>query len=161
MSATIRKNTAGLDFIRAQVKIVKENYVKVGLLGQDAERSEGSLNNPTLGAVHELGSASSEPPVPRRSFIKEPLLSHLPKRLEQMGPEVWRKAILEKGALFALQVLGVEAENVIQGGFATGGYGRWQPLSPYTVEKKGSDAILIESAQMRKAIHSAVVKGKS
>lgn len=152
-------DTDKLEELRAALEPYKGSYVKVGILGDDARpKVPGKLSGPDLGAVHELGSASAQPPVPRRSFLKEPIIGQLPARIQAIGPAAWRKAILEKGVLFALKVLGVEAENVVQRGFATGGFGKWAPLAPYTVKKKGSAAILIERGFMRKAIHSAVVK---
>lgn len=156
-SALTRIDTDKLQEIRAQMAKAKGAYVKVGLLGQDSNRGE-ALNNPTLGLIHEEGSASAKPPVPRRSFLKEPLMAKLPEEIQAKGPVFWRKALLDKGVLYSLGVLGVQAENVVQEGFATGGFGRWKPLAPSTVRKKGSTAILIESSKMRKAVHSAVVK---
>ena len=160
-----RLNTDKLEELKKQLALAKGSYCKVGLLGRDSSRppEAGKItDNPSLGAVHELGSASAKPPVPRRSFLKEPLISHLPTQIQARGAEAWRKAILEKGVLFALQLLGVEAENVVQQGFRSGGFGQWAPLSPYTLKKKArlgrSLNILQERVIMRKAIHSAVVK---
>ncbi len=156
-------DTDRLEALRAALEPMKGSFVKVGILGDDARpKVPGKISGPDLGAVHELGSASAVPPVPRRSFLKEPIIAQLPPRIQAMGPVAWRKAILEKGVLYALALLGVEAENVVQRGFVTGGYGKWKPLKPYTVYKKAlgkkSTAILIERGFMRKAIHSAVVK---
>jgi hypothetical protein len=161
-STIIALNTDRLEDLKKQLLAAKGSYVKVGILGDSDDarpKVPGKLSGPTLGAVHELGSASAKPsPIPRRSFLKDPLISQLPERIQAMGPEAWRKAILEKGVLFALKVLGNEAENVVQRGFSTGGYGKWAPLAPYTIKKKGSTSILIERGFMRKAVHSAVVK---
>jgi hypothetical protein len=172
--STIRLNTDGLDLLRKQLAAAKGSAMKVGLLGDHAERGvvplsdtqmgplkPDKLNNPTLGLIHEKGSVSAKPPVPRRSWLKEPLESELPKRIREIGVEAWRKLILERGLIEALKFLGVEAVNVIDGGFATGGYGKWKELSPVTVALKGSDAILIETSQMRKAVSSALVKGRA
>lgn len=154
-------DTGKLAELRAQLKAYRGSYVKVGILGDDNRpKVPGKLSGPDLGAVHELGSASSTPPIPRRSFLKVPLIDQLPQAIQQRGPAYWRRAILEKGVLWSLQALGVEGENVVQQGFATGGFGKWQPLAPYTIKKKGAAAILIEKGFMRKAVHSAVVKGR-
>lgn len=161
-SSIVSLDTNRLRDLGEQLKAAKGSYVKVGILGDDARPKEaGKLSGPDLGAVHELGDASSKPPVPRRSFLKEPLIEQLPQAIQQKGPEFWEKALLEKGVLWSLAVLGVEGENVVQKGFDTGGYGKWLPLAPFTVrKKKGSTVILIEKGFMRKAVHSAVVKGK-
>ena len=53
--------------------------------------------------------------------------------------------------------LGVYAEETIQEAFNTGGWGVWPKLALSTVKRKGSSRILIETAQMRKAISSRVV----
>ena len=73
-STMTRVDTDKLEALRAQLEAAKGSYCKVGLLGKDADRGEtepGKItHNPSLGKVHELGSASAEPPVPRRSFLK-------------------------------------------------------------------------------------------
>ena len=166
--STVQLNTTELTALKERLAPVKGSYVKVGLLVDAADRGvvplgsgygpikPSGLNNPTLGLIHEKGSTSQR--IPRRSFLEEPLKTRLPERIRQVGAATWRKLILQKGPVVALQFLGVEGENVVQGAFDTGGYGRWAPLSQVTIDKKGSDAILIETAQMRKAVRSAVVK---
>jgi hypothetical protein len=45
----------------------------------------------------------------------------------------------------------------VQEAFDTRGFGSWKPNAPETVELKGSDAPLIDSAQMRHAVDSRAV----
>ena len=171
--STIKLNTRRMEELRVQLATAKGSYVKVGILGDSADRGvvplgntpgplqPSKLNNPTIGLIQEKGSVSVKPPIPRRSFLQIPLETQMPARIKAVGAARWEKLIIEKGPLVALQFLGVEAENVVQVGFDTRGYGRWAPNAPYTIRKKGVDNPLIDSAQMRNAIHSAVVKGRS
>ena len=55
-----------------------------------------------------------------------------------------------------LELLGVYGESIVQEAFETGGFGTWEPLSQETVEAKGSNSILIDTAQLRRSITSKV-----
>jgi hypothetical protein len=137
--------------------------VKVGVLANKAGRfdilqtKQDGINNPTLGLVHEFGSHSLG--IPARSFLRVPLAEELPKKLRQIGEAVWKALLLSKGLFNALEQMGLAGVQVVEGAFRTGGYGRWQPLSAFTIRKKGSSAILIDSGQLRRSISSAVVGG--
>jgi hypothetical protein len=166
----VRLNVTKLRELRAEMQAAGKSYVKIGLLGSSANRGQvplGSeigpfkpdkLNNPTLGLIHEKGCQSANPPVPRRSFLQIPLEKELTPAIKSVGGKKWENLILTKGIRAALTYLGVMAENVVQKGFATGGYGRWKPLAASTIARKGSTDILMETDQMRRAIHSEVVR---
>lgn len=150
--------------------MAKDSYCKVGLLGDNADRGvvplgngmgplkPDKLNNPTLGLIHEKGSVDSKPPLPRRSFLQVPLEEQLPLRIREIGVEAWRRLVIDKGLIAALTFLGIEATNVIDKGFATGGYGKWKGNRPRTIKRKGHSTVLVDSAQLRKAVHSVVIK---
>lgn len=174
-SATL--NTAGFERLRKTLHEGRSMRVRVGVLGNKAERldedwNKEKINNPTLGAVHEFGSKLRN--IPARSFLRMPLLLMLPKRISEIGRAVWRGLVFEHGLEFALKRLGIAGESIVQEAFATGGFGQWAPLSPryrrwkeaFTRKKTGkkgpvSVAILILSAQLRKAVTSRVVKGRA
>lgn len=129
---------------------------KVGIFSDHAKREEGELTNVEIGIKHEFGSFSER--IPRRSFLKEPLVLKREELLERIEKNI--KANIDKvgGAERTFAILGVYAEAIIQEGFATGGYGTWKPLSAKTVDSKGNSQILIDSSQLRKSIISKVEK---
>ncbi len=169
----VRKDTSGFDDVRRALAEGRSLRVKVGVLGNKAERQDEDwnkekINNPTLGAIHEFGSKTRN--IPARSWLRMPLTLFLPKRVDQIGRHVWRALILRRGLKEALKDLGVLAESVIQEAFATGGFGQWAPLSAryarwkmaFTRRKSGKIgpvriAILILSGQLRKSVTSRVV----
>lgn len=129
---------------------------KVGIFSDHAKREEGKLTNVEIGIKHEFGSFSEK--IPRRSFLKEPLVLKRKELLKRIEKNI--KANIDKvgGAERTFAILGVYAEAIIQEGFATGGYGTWKPLSAKTVASKGNSQILIDSSQLRKSIISKVEK---
>lgn len=159
-SNTVKLNMEGFELLQQQLEAAKGSIVRVGVLGSGAGRSNepGSedLNNAEIGLKQEFGSVTDHIPV--RSFLRMPLNTQLPKKLQQIGQAAWIGLIKEDGLEFALKELGVLAENVVQQGFATRGYGQWAPNAPYTIRKKGSSQPLIHTAQLRRSITSEVTK---
>lgn len=155
---------------------VKENYVvRVGILGskgtQTHQRKEtGELkkggghktgagasdqSNADIGLEHEKGVKSKN--LPRRSWLVNPLEDHISEYFEKLGAEVI-KDMLVKQPEPAYNALGVNALQIIQKGFETGGYGKWKPLKAMTIANKKSSQILIDTGQLRKSITFQVVK---
>ncbi len=85
-----------------------------------------------------------------------PLMLHLGPALMAQGKGLLR-ILREQGVKRFLGLIGATGEDVVQEAFATGGWGAWPKLAPSTVAAKHSSAILIESAQMRKAVSSRVI----
>jgi hypothetical protein len=181
--AHVTSNLTGLERLLADSN---EGFVvRVGILGslgrKKDERKEygelksrgghkttdeaSDLTNADIGLAHEMGVASRN--LPQRSWLRTPLEDHLPGHFEKLGDEVI-KDILEKQDKKAYEELSVVCEQIIQMGFATGGYGKWAPLKLSTLEgkhkkfsyftKEANDSILVDSGQLRKSITSAVVK---
>lgn len=130
----------------------KKMVVKVGIMGQKVARGDGPTNA-DIGAKHEYGSFSEH--IPMRSFLRMPL--------HQKGEEIIadtarhsKEAMVAGNIKQVLVNLGVACETVIGKAFATGGFGQWKPLAPFTVEQKGHSLILIESRQLERAITSKV-----
>ena len=113
--------------------------------------------NAEVGLIHEFGSVSDH--IPARSFLRVPLITQLPKKLQLIGQKVWSDLITQRGLLHALENLGLIGMQIVDMGFATGGYGKWAPNAPVTIYIKGSAHPLINSAQLRKSIGMVVVKG--
>lgn len=155
------------DALKALLKGIEEKLVvRVGILGEKPREQEESksktkkeakkepLSNADIGLIHEKGSKSRN--IPRRSWLQVPLEDHLPKFFSKLGPEVIQKIIQEQNVK-AYELLGIECERLIEIGFDTRGYGKWPAIKISTAAHKGSDAILIDSGQLRKSVTSAVV----
>jgi hypothetical protein len=115
------------------------------------------LSNADIGAIHEFGYKEGN--IPERSWLRAPVMLYLPPTLERRGKQLWRIVISKRGVVAALKLLGVTAEKVIHEAFETGGFGKWPDLKKATIKRKGSSAVLIDTAQLRQSVRSAVVKG--
>lgn len=121
--------------------------------GQNAE----GLTNPEIAAKHEFGLG-----VPRRSMLRMPLHLHGDKVVAAAKADAARSLreaarAPKKTAEKVLKRVGIAAEGLVDEAFETGGFGSWKPLAPLTVELKGSAAILIDTAQLRRAVDSRAV----
>jgi hypothetical protein len=114
----------------------------------------GAPNNAEIGAAHEFGIVDKN--LPARSWLRMPIITELPSALSVTNKDLWHRVIITKGILGALALLGAYAFDVIQLAFDTGGFGHWAALSKRTIARKGSAAILIDTAQMRQAITAEV-----
>lgn len=179
----VRTDTDLLEKIEDDFRRNGKARVRVGVLGSHTLRTEGAMSNADIGAAHEFGvdggfsnhpSASrrkklawpnhSNNHLPARSWLRMPVLTHMPDQLPKNGRGVWQEVIVKKGVLGALAVLGAFAVRSIQMAFSTGGFGTWEALKPSTVRRKiakgrgqGGTSILIDSAQLRQSVTSEVV----
>ncbi len=144
---TLQRQLTELELMRAQVGLFKDTAGR----SADAGRIQ---DNPSLGFVHEFGSIKKN--IPERSFLRMPLTLHLGAIILAKGTD-WLWLLRNRGAKRLMQFLGAVAEDVVQEAFSTRGYGAWPALKAETVRRKKSSAILIESAQMRKAIAYRVI----
>lgn len=126
---------------------------KVGILGNASGR-DGGITNAEIGAKHEFGSLSEG--IPRRSFLNDPLVEKR-KDFVKAEAKIIADNLAEKNGIKKIfRKAGAKAEEIIQQAFATGGFGKWAPLSEKTIDQKGSSSILIDTAQLRKSISSEV-----
>lgn len=182
-AGTVRTDTDTLDRLLLDFKKNGKARVHVGVLGGHTIRTEGAMSNADLGAAHEFGvdggylnHASSarrkklagpnhsDNHLPARSWLRMPVLSHMPDEIKRTGRAVWQAAVVKRGVRGALDLLGVFALRSIQMAFATGGFGAWEALKAATVRRKrakgrgaGAVAILIDSAQFRQSVTAEVV----
>lgn len=133
-----------------------QQHWSVGAVAKPKASSEEQLTNADIGLRHEFGSLAEK--LPMRSFLRMPLFVHLSERMREIGEGFWLALISKKGLWQGLRTLGIQAEATVQTAFKTGGWGQWPALSQYTVQLKGSSSILIDTAQLRQSITSAVVK---
>lgn len=150
-----------LSKLRTFVKGLDDKHVvKVGIFGshnsreKDAARGSGaSLTNAQIGAKHEFGSFTEG--IPMRSFLRMPLSLKSDQILKEAS--VGLLPLLAAGKMVPiLKRLGFICENVIQQAFSSGGFGQWKANAPFTVQKKGPAAILIDTSQLRRSIASKV-----
>lgn len=148
----------------------RRKLVQVGLFADTANRraEPGRIeDNPSLGAVHEFGLSFTRKrdrattTIPRRSFLQMPLSLYLKNELDRIRLSLgWYLTSAKKdggGAEEFLKRFGQAATDVVDRAFATGGFGHWPALRPETIRRKRSAAILIETAQLRKAVSFRVV----
>lgn len=101
-------------------------------------------------AVHEYGSANGD--IPERSMLRVPFKV---KEAEVGGIMLQQFTAVAEGrrdAMTALGRAGVGLVNIVKQAFRTGGFGRWKPLDPETVKRKGSNDILEDTRVMRNSI---------
>tara|TARA_R110000751_G_scaffold299695_4_gene411070 strand:- start:14848 stop:15321 length:474 start_codon:yes stop_codon:yes gene_type:complete len=131
--------------------------IKVGILGNSSARGgDSGLTNAQVGLSHEFGTLDGK--TPQRSFLRQPLQLKGKELLNESLAVIKKDIAVDKGNEKILKKIGFAAENVIQGAFETGGYGKWDALSPETIANKGSSSILIDQGELRKSITSTVVK---
>lgn len=156
--STVRSDRRALTKLRRDLKVLVKGRAQVGLFAEKSMRSDGETN-PQIGAYHEqpkdmeFGSIARK--LPQRSFLRMPLMTQLtPQRLNKIP---WYRLLLRDGPKKLLTRFGLMGEEVVQEAFSTGGYGNWKELSQSTINRKGTTAILIDKAEMRKAVDSRVV----
>lgn len=147
------------DFSRLE-KLIKnlksDAYVNIGIF-KEAKTSDG-MPVAEYGMYNEFGSLSRKDRPPKRSFIRMPL--------EQKGDKVAdyvekkAKAHMEAGDVKAIfEDIGIAGESVIQEAFDTRGFGSWKENADSTIERKGSDAPLIDEGLLRRSVtHKTGVK---
>jgi hypothetical protein len=125
---------ADLTELNRLLKMLRKNYtLRIGIIGNKAtsEHGDDGITNAELGTFHEFGSASGDHP-PRRSFLEEPLKMKLNFNNEDMKPFkkiLWKQFFVKNAPEEFYKKLGAKALNIIEGAFATNGYGMWKSLS--------------------------------
>ena len=146
---------ADFNGLNALVKALGDGrVVKVGILGRKVSRKDsGELTNAELGAIHEFGSFTKR--IPARSFLRMPIHQESKRIAIEAGKG--SKSMVEKGNMVGvLKNIGIACEAAIQRAFASMGFGQWKPDKPATIRRKGSASPLIDTAQLRRSISSAV-----
>jgi hypothetical protein len=132
---------------------LKNSTVRVGIIGSSAR--ENGLTNAYLLFLHTVGSYVNN--IPSR-----PVLDAIEVKQEEFASDtakVMKKlAINQIDVLMTLRQIGAVALSYALLSFETKGFGRWAELKPQTIKNKGSDAILIETSEMRRAITFDVIQ---
>ena len=125
-----------------------------GKLRSKYGNQDSGLTNADIGAIHEFGSFTRH--IPARSFLRMPI-NLKTKEIIQQASQGATKLISEGNLMKVMMRLGIAAENAIQQAFASRGFGTWKLDAESTRKRKGSDAPLIDTAQLRRSIASRVV----
>lgn len=122
---------------------------RVGVLGGGkTARAGDATTNAAVGAAHEFGTSRT----PRRSWLREPLIDHLKAALEKAGAfdaKALDEVIRTKSIFPWMKKISVMALDVVLGGFATGGYGKWKPSN---FRYKKVQMTLVETQQLRNSV---------
>lgn len=142
--------------LEQQLKELKKLSVLVGIPQEKASRPElgEKVNNAELAYIHTNGSPIRN--IPPRPII-EPAIKD---SKEQIGDQLAKaaKATLDgKDGKPYLEKAGIIGQNASRGWFTNPKNG-WQPNSPLTISKKGSDKPLIDTGELRKSITYVVRK---
>jgi hypothetical protein len=144
----------GLGKFEKALKNADPLKVKVGIIGDSASRSDSAMNNAEIGATHEFGTEN----LPERSFLRMPLVAKF-REYAESSPYFKDKAIkdaVKNGTLLNLFLqMGILSEEIIQEAFDSAGFGKWTPSD---MTKKQTKQTLVETTQLRKSIHSEVIK---
>ena len=104
-----------------------------------------------VGVKHELGINT-----PQRSFLKMPFFvmeDEMNRYVQNRFNDMFEK---NRKAYDQVSLIGLKAVQIVQDAFTNQGYGNWQPLSPVTIEQKGSSQILIDTGTLRGSITHVV-----
>lgn len=132
-------------------QLENKKEVQVGIFEEDDQRKDGKKNS-EIGFDHEFGNPLKN--LPMRSWLREPIYSR-----EQQLQEAAQNALDETGSINeAYKALAKEAEHIVEGAFASGGYGKWERLSTITIDMKGNSDILIDTGDFKDSVKAKVVK---
>lgn len=146
----VKLNTKALDnFIKA-MKTSGGPRVSVGIMG-GGSRSDGTTNA-TVGAAHEFGTST----LPKRSFLREPLIEGLDAKLFSSGKfdeAELKKVIREHGIKAWLNRIAICSEQVVMEAFDTAFGGKWKKSD---MSRKKVHQTLVESQQLRNSITTEI-----
>lgn len=125
--------------------------------GRKVSTKSSGKTNAEVGWLAEFGrpKIGNAPKVPPRSWLRMPLINHI----NDIGKEcqtAFEEQAKTGDAKKFMKYMGTRAEAWIQKAFADGGPG-WPANTAYTIAQKGSDAPLIDTGQLRRAVASQVI----
>lgn len=137
--------------IEKAIKEAKNKSVNVGLpqekTGSAIYSKDGSVKVVQVGAWHEYGTRKT----PKRSFLREPFIEkekEIGNFINKQFKKIYEGQSVDKG----LGLIGAYCTNISKASFANSGDGKWKPLKPSTINKKGSSKPLIDTGTLRNSI---------
>jgi hypothetical protein len=150
----IRMNLDGLEEIKREVG--NKYRARVGVLGSHVQRDDDSgVTNAELMLIHMMGSITNN--LPPRDALYMPLITKRRELIAGLQTGAMRDAFERKDYKKMFALLGLKGLDICDQAFMTGGFGKWAPLKPMTIKRKGSSAILINEGELRKSLDSDVV----
>lgn len=173
-SRIVKEDFSGLNKFVKSVAGLSSYKVRVGIMGSESARmqasdkygkykgmkrripskTQNSTTNATIGAAMEFGVVSKH--IPARSWLRMPL-NTLAQWIMKKSTQDMLFNLKAGETVLALKRLGISCENAIQAAFASRGLGQWAPNAASTIARKGSDAPLTDTAQLRRSVTSMVV----
>ena len=150
----VKADFSGLEKLLQELK--KPYITKIGVF-KEAVTPDGE-QIAAYGGDNEFGVVTRR--IPERSFLRMPLQS----KTADIKNAVYRRAgtNLEKGDIRQIfEDIGFAGEAVIQEAFDTRGFGQWPENAQETIERKKSDAPLIDKGHLRHAITSKTEPARS
>lgn len=109
-----------------------------------------------IGIIHEFGLGNN----PVRSFLKMPFKIK-ETQIKKAFSVSFKRVLDGNDPIQQMERLGFYLQNISLASFNNKGYGKWEPLKPETVKRKGgSEAILTDTATLKRSI-TAVVRNAS
>lgn len=149
----IKQDTKELDRLIQTFKDTK--IVNVGVIGGE---QQNGISLASIGSVQEFGLITRN--IPKRSFIKEPLLAHLGERIKRQKNKIKQYLFVDKKLDEAYNLMGNTAVLIIIQSFRNKNDGRWKPNAPSTIKKKGNDNPLIDTGRLRQSITFELINKK-
>jgi len=151
MAVTVKGDFSKLENLLKGLKT--KMSVRVGVF-KEATTPDGE-KVASYGADNEFGVPERR--IPERSFIRMPIETKAEKIAADVGKR--KRDRIEQGNIRGIfEDIGLAAEAVIQEAFDTRGFGTWKENAEMTIDKKGSDAPLIDQGLLRRSITSKVVE---
>lgn len=133
-------------------------HVEVGVLGDKTHIGGGGgkrhINMADLAAIHVFGVPSQN--IPKRDFVTPVIEQNQDKYIGYIEQKVIPILQGDVSMQEVWQFIGMEAKADIQNYMVNG---KFAPLSPKTIKRKGSSKPLIDTGQLRQAVSYIVVKG--
>lgn len=153
-NGSVTANMKGMDILRSH--LTAGTYARVGVIGDSASRTDGSISNAEIGMINEVGS--HERNIPPRSWLRWPIFFKEKEIAAYVKSPPILSMLMAGKVKEALTLVGIFGESIVQEGFETRGFGQWEPNAPATIARKGSSAPLIDTSQLRRAVSSDVVE---
>lgn len=121
--------------------------------GRTVGKGPTTNTNAEIGFLMEYGSPGRYPP---RPWLHMPIRTKI-NQIVKDSAKFFEESVKTGDAVKFLTVIGINTEKWIQLAFDTRGFGSWPANRPSTIARKGSDAPLIDTGQLRRSVASMVV----
>lgn len=147
-----KKYAGGVAGLLERIKSLGDPKVYIGVPASTNAR-QGSSNNATIAATHELGAPSRG--IPARPFLI-PTMQNNAEKYTNLMAQGFRNALQDKEkAAEVYEKIGLVASSDVKDYIVSG---QFVPLKQSTIDRKGSSKPLIDTEEMRSSISYEVRK---